>query len=621
MRDLESLFAIYTERRSALSSQHQKWRALASVYDGGLATPLPEYDEVSESAVPGLVTQGIDQYARRFAEVQPAVDSPAVRPNIASSRKKASERAMVFRGWWQHSYMPLVDYQRGRYQFGYGAMPVIIRSRADQPGIPQWEALSPMTVLPGPKPIDYAPEVPDAFLACTKSVAWLEQTFDLVFPQQVRRDMLVELVEYVDAEQCVVFCVGPASSSPPVFRNNGMYSRFQPFGSWAFEDWKPRRTKKGGWLTPIAAYPNYAGMCTVSHPGAISLSKVAGLVDNILGMHSLQAHLMSLTTKAIAKGIFPDVWAVMDPHGQGQIVKQADGLRGIVGEIQGGSIEAVQIQPGYQTWNLIDRLEANQRTTASIVPQMGGENPHNVRTGRASDTVAGFAVDPILSEAHTIAEIAREHENKIAVAVARGYGGSRQRSFYVAKPGVTKQRVDYSADDLFAETDETVVRYALAGADMQALGIMSQSSIGSGIMSTHRARVLSPLVEDPEAEAIAILAETAQNMLLSTFGEMLAASSPDDAALALRLIREGVPLEEVMRRVQQQAQQRQATAGEPGAPDGPSLPGSPEAQAGVAPEGVGAEVPPTIPEVPAGPANLAQLFGIAQRTRSAAGAA
>lgn len=624
MRDFQTILNLYLERRSGAAKQLGHWREVASVYDSGVATPLPDYDEVVAAAVPGLIMQGIDSYARRFAEVSPAVSSPPVRPNIASSRKRASERSKVIRGWWEHSYLPLANYQRGRYYFGYGAMPAIVRSHAEQAGVPVSEALNPMCVLPGPKHLDYSPEIPDGFVAYQRSASWVARTYGVELSSSVGHDYMVEVVEYEDDEQCVMFCLGPATGGSAVYRANGVYPRVMPFGTWAFENTKPRTVVKGsyrGWAAVLYAQPNYAERCRISYPGAISMSKVAGLVDSILGMHRLQAQTMALTVKAIDKGIWPDQWAVFGENGGGRIIKQANGRKGIVGEIEGGSIEAIQIQPGYQTWNLLDRLEAAQRSTAGIVPQMGGYNPTNVRTGRASDTVAGFAVDPVLREAHTIIETALEHENRLMVAVAKGYGGSRPRSFYVSAPGAMKERVDYAADDLFGESDETKVQYSIAGADMQMLIVAAGQSIGTEMMSKHRARQLNPLVEDPEAEAIAILAETTQAMILGSLQEMLATASPEDAAFILRKIKEGEALEDVLAQAQRRAQERQASAGPLGAPDGPVPEGSPEAQPGLAPPGAGAEAPVAVPEVEPSMANLAQLFGVGQRARAAAGAA
>lgn len=615
MRALDELTRLYTSRRNAAAAQHGHWRDLANVYDGGLVTPMPEYDEVAESSVPGLVSQGIDSYARRYAEQQPAVSSPAMRPNIAASRRKASERSKVIRGWWCNSFMPLADYQRGRYFFGYGAMPVILRSHATQVGVPVWEALNPMGVLPGPKPLDYSPMVQDGFTASSKSLAWLDEAYGVKFTGDARAkpETLVQVVEYVDAEQVTVFCVADnLGTAKPVYGNPQFPYGFN-HGGLSLGDVSPLRMPKNkGWCVPLSSTPNYARMCTLSYPGAISLSKVMGLVDGILGMHHMQARLMALTFLAITRGIFPSEFIVSQGgNGPPNVVREADPRRGIAGIIEDGTVVMNQIQPGYQTWNLIDRLEANQRSTAGIVPQFGGQNPVNVRTGAASAGVSGAAVDPVIAEAHVIAQAAREHENRVAVAIAKGYGGSRPISLYVAGKSNQAERLDYTPAETF-ETDETVVRYSLVGADAQGMIIASAQSVGTEMMSKHRARVLNPLVEDPESEAIAIRAETAEGALLGSLAELVA-TSPEDASFILRRLRQGEPPEDVWDAAQKRAQERQASAGELGAPDGPVPAGDPLAQPGLGLPGGGAEAPVAVEEPPPSARNLAALMTASRR--------
>lgn len=613
MLDLDQIVRLYKSRLNVASATHGRWRELARVYDGGLVTPLPEFDEVAESAIPGIITQGVDSYARRFAETTPAVRSPALRPNIASSKRRATERTQIIRGWWQNSVLSLANYQRGRYFFGYGAMPAVVRSSASNVGVPTWEALNPMSVLPGPKPLDYSPEIPDCFMAVTRSLGWLADNYGVDFGKgpEAHRDRLVEVIEFIDAEQVTVFCLAPRMSQTPRYGTGYPYGF--DYGGWgglgSVGPYRLKSTQGGGWCIPLSSTPNYAGMCTVSHPGAISLSKVGGLVDGILGMHKLQARVMSLWVKGIVKGIYPDQWVVTDGTGQG-IVVQADGLRGIIGQVEGGQVVMNQIQPGYQTPQLIDRLESNQRSTAGVVPQFGGFNPTNVRTGRASDTVSGAAVDPTLAEAHEIMQVALEQENRIAVAVAKGYGGSRMISMYFAG-NEGKQRLEYRADEVL-ETDETSVQYSLVGADAQGLIIASAQSVGTEMMSKDRARTLNPFVQDPDAEAVKIRAETAEGALLGSLAELVAAS-PEDASFILRKLREGDAPEDVWDAAQRRAQERQASAGPVGAPDGPVPLGDPAAQPGLGIPGEGGEAPVAVEQPPPSARNLAQLMTTSRR--------
>lgn len=619
MLDLAALYARYSERKAFESAKHGHWRSLARIYDGELVIPNIETDDIAEAAVPNLIAQGIDFYSRTFASTQPDVDCPAVRPNIRKSREQAADRVRAIKGWWQGSSMSLADYQRGRFYFGYGAMPVIVRPGAKRAGVPWWDVKNPHTVLPGPKAQDYLPDVPDAFVSTLRSAKWARDAYGVDFGQKVGPDRMVELVEYVDAEQVTVFCVGPASPDSPGWLNDHHPNWLAGPSGWT-TSWNygseiiHRRIERisgglgdGGWLVGLSSTPNYAGVCTVSCPGAISLSKVRGLVDGILSKHRLQAKLMSLTVKQIAKGIHPNEWVELDPQ-EGEVVRMADGLRGIVGEIRGGRMTQAQVSPGYMTLPFLDRLESYQRGEAGISPEFGGESGTNIRTGRRGEQIQATTVDPVVREAHEIAQVAREHEIRLAVAVAKGYGGSRPVSFYVTE-GRSKNLVTFKPSELF-ETDEATVRYPVTGMGASALIIEAGQSIGTEMMSKHDARVINPLVEDVDATEARIRAERAEGSLFAAL-DQIALASPEDAAFITREFRKGSLPEDVFEAVQRRVQERQATAGEQGAPDGPAAPGSPEAQAGLGAAGVADA--PVVAEPPASLRNLALLF---QNTRA-----
>lgn len=618
MRSLTELYALYTDRRAEHSADGSAMVDLALIYDGGLVTRIAEIDAVAESSVPNIVAQGIDAYARFTASVQPDVDTPALRPNIAASRKKASDRAKAIQGWWQHSLMTALDYQRFRYYYGYGFMPVRLCSDPRNVGVPVWEALNPMGVLPGPRQVAYSPEVPDCFTTARRSARWVKQTYGVQFGRDVRDDTMLEVVRYSDAEQDTVFCVGAASPDMPSYPSG----RADGFGGGTYGGyWSERGThierlgttsgNDGAWLVMLSSTPNYAGVCLVSCPGVISLSKVSGFVNGILGKHKLHARLMGLTVEGIARGILPNEWIELDPSQNGQgVIREADGLRGVRGVIEGGRLNVPQINPGYQTMPLLDRLEAYSRSEAGVISEFGGESGNNIRTRARGDAVAGNVVDPRVREAHEIAQIAREHEVRLGVAIAKGYGGSRPQSFYVNWHRATEQ-MTYDATDLF-ETDESVIRYPLAGADLQQLIIAAAQSIGTGMMATATARRLNPLVEDADQEAIDIRVEAAEQVLTANL-QTIIEQSPEDAAYAIREIRKGTFLEDVLDGVQKRVQERQATAGPPGAPDGMAAPGTPEAQPGLGAPGVADQPTPVIDQAPQSARNLAQLLMTTRR--------
>lgn len=613
MRDLPTLYALYRERQAERSGDNTRLIDLALIYDGGMITRIAEIDETAESAVPNLVAQGIDAYARASASVQPDIEFPPIRPNVAASRRRAGDRAKVVAGWWQGSLMPVLDYQRFRYYYGYGQMPVVIRPHPDAPGIPRWEARTPLGVLPGPRALGYSPEIPDCFTSLTRSAKWVTDNYGVTFGREVKPDTPLEVVEYIDAEQITCFCLGPSGSYEPTFTQAatatstpGTYTGWSLSGVTRAERITGPTGEQGGWLVLLSSTPNYAEVCTVSAPGVISLSKVSGFVAGILSKHKLHARLMALTVKAITRGILPDEWLVGDPNGNGMnVVREADGLRGVRGQIEGAQVVIPQYTPSYQTMPLLDRMESYQREEAGIISEFGGASGSNIRTRARGESVAAMVVDPRVREAHEIAQVAREHEVKVAVAVAKGYGGGRTYSMYVSRNRQTA-RVEYRPDDVF-ENDQAMVRYALAGSDLQGLIIASGQSIGTGQMSKETGRALNPLVEDKAGEVTRIRTEALEDVALSSL-QQLASVSPLDIAFILRRVREGALIEDVIEEANKRAQDRQASSGAPGEPTGPVEPGAPEAQPGLGAPGGPGQAPAAVPRPPASMRNLASLF-------------
>lgn len=613
MRDLSTLYQLYQERRAVESARHGRWREVAQVYDGELVVPRIETDEIAASAVPNLVSQGINFYARTYASTVPDCDSPALKPHIARSRRLAQDRVRAIKGWWEASGLAVAEYQRGMFYFGYGAMPAVIRGHPGMSGVPRWEVRNPHCVLPGPKDLDYLPAVPDAFIVVRRSAKWVSANFGVDFGSKVRPDTMMELVEYDDPEQKTLFCVGPAGDDMPTWTHgiNPAWSAAwggRPYGQEIINRRIVRLsgpTGEGGkpWLLLLSSTPNYAGMCTVSYPGAISLSKTAGLVDGILAKHHLQAKIMDLWIKGITKGIFPNEWIITNPNEGGRVVTMADGMKGIVGEIEAGSVVLNQLNPGYQTGTFVDRLETYQRGESGISPEFGGESGQNIRTGRRGEQVQSTVVDPVVEQAHKIAQIAREHENRIAVAWSKGYAGSRQVSFYVSK-GRTKEQVSYVPNEVF-ETDETTVRYPIAGVDASGLAIRTIQQSGAGVLSQHDVRVLSPDVEDVDATEAQIRVEALEQGALAALNQLLLAA-PQEYATALRMAAQGESVADIYEAVQRSIQERQATSGAPGEPTGPVEPGTPEAMPGMGAPGIADAG--TTGAAPAGIRDIAMLF-------------
>ena len=318
-------------------------------------------------------------------------------------------------------------------------------------------------------------------------------------------------------------------------------------------------------------------------------------------MYQQQAKLMALEVIAVQKGVFPDTWLVGRAGEQPTIINPANGLTGEVGVIRGGDLRDMQLQPGFMTNPAIDRLERAQRLTAGIPAEFGGESTSNIRTGRRGDAVLSAVVDFSVQESQRILARSLEAENKLAIAFAKSYAGNTSKSFYVSM-GKVKGKVDYVPNKHFT-TDDNVVSYSHAGADINNLVIAGGQRLAMGTMSKESFMKIDPIVEDVEFERDAVTAEQLEQSLLSGLQHQAAtgAISPADLARIIDLVKsDKAELASAVEKVQREAQERQATM---------VSPTSPEAQSGIAQPEAGAEAMVAPPSAEGGPAGLRELLG------------
>ena len=319
-------------------------------------------------------------------------------------------------------------------------------------------------------------------------------------------------------------------------------------------------------------------------------------------MYQQQAKLMALEVIAVQKGIFPDTWLVGAAGEQPKIITAANGLKGDIGVIRGGTLKDMQLQPGFMTNPAIDRLERAQRLTAGIPAEYGGESSSNIRTGRRGDAVLSAVVDFTVQETQKILARQMENENEIAIAQAKAYAPNRPKSFYVNNKAA-KGKVDYIPSKHFVTTNNKV-SYSQAGADINNLVIGGGQRVQMGTMAKKSFMGIDPLVEDVEAESDRIVAEQLEAGLLSGLQQQAATGQipPADIARIIKLvINDREDLAGAVEKVQREAQERQAEM---------ASPTSPEAQPGIAQPGMGAEAgmtPP--PEAGGGPPGLRELLG------------
>jgi hypothetical protein len=601
----DQIVALYHQRKKLMDPRVARMIEVRDAVNGDIVVPLPELDRSERPMVANLIDSGLNQHAMRIASTMPDVRCQPLRPGIAASEAKANDRRAAILGWWSMNKLGIIQRRRARFFVGYAMAPVVIRAQPINPSarkrdVPIWQWRDPLTTFPPPgEELD----PPDCLFAFAKTLRWLRAEYPAAATVLARRDASpddrITVVEYVDDEVNVLAALAASGGeSDPL---------------------NPSAAPAGLPFIELARDDNRAGICTAVVPGRICLDRRAGQFDGLVGLYWWQSKIMALEGIAMERDIFPDEWFIGRPGENPQIITAADGRAGIIGEASGGMFDRPGAQSNIPAYQTLDRIERSMRLTGGIPAELGGESASNIRTGRRGGQVLSSAIDFSIQEAQQVFEASLEEENVRAVAIDKAYFGNRKKAFYYSWNGKAG-RGDYTPNDTW-ETDENTVSYSFAGADMNQLTVATGQLIGMELMSHHRGMELNPMVEDPDAEERAILAEKLEAASISGFQSGLADGTipiADGARVYELVVAKHRTFYEAVAQAQREAQERQASAGPPGAPEGPVPPGAPEAQPGLAAPGMGAEAPEAIPAGAPSLANLSQMLTTLRRPNTQA---
>ena len=136
--------------------------------------------------------------------------------------------------------------------------------------------------------------------------------------------------------------------------------------------------------------PNRSEICPVVIAGRITLDRLQGQFDQMLGMYQREAKLDALNTIAVFRNVFPDEWVVSPANAptSPRIVQEADGKQGIRGILDKGQIQIVhpQADSRHTRW-LLTALSVHSVLLAGIPAEFGGESGSNIRTARRGASV------------------------------------------------------------------------------------------------------------------------------------------------------------------------------------------------------------------------------------------
>jgi hypothetical protein len=543
---VEEIISLYKQRLSFYGPLHQKMKLIQSIYNGTMEVPLPDMEDSTMPSVPNLLAAGVDQMAGRITSVVPSVNFASMKPGQRDSDRRAITASRTVTGWWQEDRLSMKMKQRGRHQIAYGMSPVVIRwNKKDER--PTWQVRHPLETYPSTDIISGHLSPNDCIFAYRRSVGWLrskgygDRVFALTGDYDMPNDASVLLIEYVDTYQTHLIAAGYKTPDP-----------------YAISELEMVGTQMKG-----VTLENYANMSgdenPVVIPMRITLDTAGGQFDNMIGMYYQQAKLMALETIAVEKGIFPDTYLVSRPGEVGRFLDGPhDGRTGMVNIIAGGDIREVQSQPGYLTNPTIDRLERNQRVTAGIPAEFGGESGSNIRTGRRGDAVLSAVIDYPVAEAQETFAYSLQEENEAAIELSKKWAGDATRTIYVGT-GNSARPVTYTPNKTF-QTNEHVVSYPASGADINSLIIGIGQRVGLGIMSKQTAATLDPYIDNPEVEHDSIIAEGLEQALMSGLQQQAASGQipPLTVAKVMKLVQsDKMELAEALNKVTEDALKEQ----------------------------------------------------------------
>jgi hypothetical protein len=593
---------LYQERRTLRGATFRRMQEIRDHYNGDVIVPLPELDEAEKPAIPNLIAQGIDQFAMRVASVMPDIQYPSLRPGIQTADNRAHDRRMANIGWWDMNKMGTKVRRRARYLTAYGMSAVTLSPVSvdphDKRRIPHWRVRNPLTTFPASILDPDGMEPMDCIFTDRRPLGWLKdnypgQTAVLYRGDKVDSD-LFEILEYVDANETVLVAIGAERT-----RNPSLHG--QDLGD-----------KGNATNVILERIPNRAEICPVILAGRITLDRLQGQFDQMLGMYQREAKLDALNTIAIFRNVFPDEWVVSPSNSptSPRIVQEADGKMGVRGVIDKGQIQIIHPQQTQDVPMALDRLERAQRYAGGIPAEFGGESGSNIRTARRGASVLSSAVDMPIQEYQEIFANSMELENRVAVRIMKAYYGNKPSMFFMGSDGKVVHD-DYTPNTTF-DSDLSYVKYPMPGSDVNSMVVSIGQRVGMGIMSNETARIMDPSIEDPTREGNLVEIEGLRKAMLTGLEQQAAAGqmSPHILARIVQLkTQRNTPLEEAVAIVHEEMQKEQSEQAEQAQQQEGGAP-APEMQPGM---NIGPENPMQGGQPPAGPQDvqslLAQLHG------------
>lgn len=584
----DQIVTIVRNRQSSNDELLARMIEVKNRYNGDIVMPYPgDTDSSLPTTTPGLIWQAVDFTGMKAASVMPYMNSPAIdaqKETGKDSREFAAIRRKAIAATHHRSRTNLHLRRMYRHLAGYATSTTVVMPDHKRE-IPEFQLRDPLQTYPEPRaPEDLTPPS-NVAVVYAKSSSWILATYGSVrgvrgvvqAPDQSSEE-LWDLVEWMDEEETVVGILG-------------ISDRHRESSRWERDPLVSKNIELRRW-------PHHMDMCPAYVPRRITLDKVFAQMANLSGQVDLMEQLQALAIAAAEKSIFRDRYIVGRQGTTPTLVggQWHDGRSGMVNMIlDADTIGELSGQPDPSTQMMIDRIERNTRIDSGLVPQAGGETYGALRTGRGMDSLMAAAVDPRVQELQEIGEAALEHANMAMVRCYKGHWGAKKFSMYSGWQG-DMGTVTFTPDRHF-ETDDTVVRYTIPGADVQGTTIVLGQLLGMNAVSMHTMRTRHPYIDDPDAEASRVEEEQLEAAALQSVAQAAIEGKvpPTYVALVEKHRRRNPDIIQAILDADEELRRQQAKVAEmPDDEDADGMFASPDQMPGLAPPGV-APVPPGAP--------------------------
>ena len=531
----DQIVALHRRRKNKAMKVLAAGKRVQQVYDGEWETALPELEARERTQVANMLLEGVEQNAMRIASTDPTVKFPPEN-NSGAARKRADDRRQIIEAWHFENKMKLLRRSRARQLIAFATSPVWIRPGGAN-GVPVWEMWDALNTFPSN--MRAGEMVPDNVVyEFQRSWAQIQNDYmlgsRLPLGKNQTPDTMVDCLMYADAYEMVLIAIAKDSDG-----------EFSP--------------------TLCQRVPNLAGRPCVIVPGRITLGRLQGQFDQMIGMYEAQGLLWAMHLQALKRSIFAETWLEARPNEDARIIVPADPVRGTVGQVEGGALQTYRADPSVQTGQTMDRLERSQRLNGGVPAEFGGESGSNIRTARRGSQVLSSAVDFPIQEHQDILAAANMEENKVAIAIAKAYGGDTERTLLVP---FGDGQVTYKANDAFP-VDTHQVAYPFSGVSADGLVVEILQRVGAGEMSLLSAMEVDPLIDDAKYEHQRVIVEQVEKAHLAAIQQQ--ASDPNGpytpenlSRLTQLLVEKQMPLYEAEAQLHKeiQAKQQKATEGQ-----------------------------------------------------------